>query len=58
MLELQKLREQMLNFALQTIEYRPPPSYAKGGTFGTHQEGKGGATGVVALVGGANRLDF
>jgi hypothetical protein len=39
MLELQKLREQTLNSALQMIEYRPPPSYAKGGTFGTHQEG-------------------
>ncbi len=23
------------------IEYRPPPLYAKGGTFGTHQEGGG-----------------
>ena len=23
------------------IEYRPPPLYTKGGTFGTHQEGRG-----------------
>jgi hypothetical protein len=41
MLELQKLREQRLNFALQMIEYSPTPSYAKGGMFGTHQEGGG-----------------
>ncbi len=39
MLELQKLREQSLNFAFQMIEYCPPPSYSEEGTFGTHQEG-------------------
>jgi hypothetical protein len=58
MLELQKLREQTLNFALQMIEYRPPPSYAEGGTFGTHQEGRGEQRGQEAPTGREIDLDF
>jgi hypothetical protein len=58
MLELQKLREQTLKFALQMIEYRPPPSYAEGGTFGTHQEGGGERQEQKAPTGGEIDLDF
>jgi hypothetical protein len=58
MLELQKLREQTLNFALQMIEYRPPSSYAKGGTFGTHQEGRGERREQKAPTGREIDIDF
>jgi hypothetical protein len=58
MLELQKLREQTLNFALQMIEYRPSPSYAEGGTFGTHQEGGGERREQEAPTGRETDLDF
>ncbi len=40
------------------IEYRPPPSYAEGGTFGTHQEGGGERRERKAPMGGEIDLDF
>jgi hypothetical protein len=58
MLELQKLREQTLNFALQMIEYRPLPSYTEGGTFRTHQEGGGERQEQEAPTGREIDLDF
>jgi hypothetical protein len=58
MLELQKLREQTLNFAFQMIEYCPPPSYTEGGAFGTHQEGGGEQREQEAPTGREIDLDF
>jgi hypothetical protein len=58
MLELQKLTEQTLNFALQMIEYCPLPSYLKGGTFGTHQKGGGERQEREAPTGREIDLDF